>query len=322
MPLNKSTPTGRLAARALIAALMAGSTAVAAAQTIELYEHSEFRGQRLSLESQAPDLAGAGMAGRASSLVIHRGSWELCTQPNFRGTCITLGPGRYDRLPPNLNNALVSVRPLEAPGRHRPPGGSSVADIPPPPQAPPGGDGGGGRPWASAQPAIVFYEHSNFSGRRLPLVGAAPNFQNFDFNDRASAVEVFRGRWQICRHADFSGACSVVGPGRYTLDGRLQNAVSSARPLFGRDERPLDARGAVTLHDDVDFRGRSVFVDGPVMNLRERSFNDSAVTLEVHAGRWELCSDADFSGRCWVFGPGWHRLPDGLAYKLSSLRPR
>lgn len=311
-----------LAARCLSAVLLTGSVALAHAQSIELYERSEFRGNRLSLESPAPDLGGAGMAGRASSLVIHRGTWELCTQPGFRGTCITLGPGRYDRLPPNLNNALYSVRPLDAPGRPRPPGGSSVVDIVPPPPPPPGGEHGGGRPWASAQPAIVFYEHGNFSGRRLPLAGPAPNFQSFDFNDRASSVEVFRGRWQICRHADYNGECSVVGPGRYTLDGRLQNAVSSARPMFGRDDRPLDARGAVTLHDDADFRGRSVFVDRSVGNLKDLGFNDSALTMEVHAGRWELCSDADFSGRCWVFGPGWHRLPDGLAYKLSSLRPR
>lgn len=30
----------------------------------------------------------------------------------------------------------------------------------------------------------------------------------------------------------------------------------------------------------------------------------------------------DLRGRCVEFGPGWHRLPEGLAGELSSLRPR
>ena len=50
--------------------------------------------------------------------------------------------------------------------------------------------------------------------------------------------------------------------------------------------------------------------------------NDRTLVVEVHAGRWQLCSSSDFRGRCVEFGPGWHRLPEGLAGELSSLRPR
>lgn len=386
--------------------------APAAAQTLELYERPEFRGPRLTLDSATPDLGSYGMAGRASSLVVAAGGWELCTQPHYRGACVTLGPGRYDRLPPALNNAVSSARPALVSGRPGlpplglpsglPPGApaivlfagdfsgpelvltDTVADLrshayndtartvdiragfwelcsdggfsgqclrlgpgrhvlptalrdrlsslrpvnsvqplalPPPPSLPPT-VGLPGRPWGGAQPAVVFYENRDFTGRQLPLVGPAPNFQAFDFNDRASSVEVFRGRWQICRHADFSGECSVIGPGRYTLDGRMSDAVSSARPMFGRGDRMMEPHGAVTLHEHGDLRGESLLVEGPVYNLRDSGFNDRTVAIEVHDGQWELCSDADFRGRCQLFGPGWYRLPEGLRRELSSLRPR
>lgn len=402
------------------ALLLAATTPWAAAQDVELYDRPDFGGMRLTLNAATADLATYGLGARVSSVIVTRGQWEFCTQPQFRGACITVGPGRYNHLPPALNDNLASLRPAGgsppgpgrpeprpdprpdprpgphgaaivlyagsfsgpelvltdtvtdlrsqgfndsattidvragtwelcsdggfggdcvrfAPGRHvlppslrdrlsslrpaqglRPP----VAPQPPYPPYPPGHPDGHGRPWPQATPAIVFHEHRDFNGRQLPLAGPAANFNSSGFNDRASSVEIFRGRWQLCRHADFGGDCVVFGPGRHVLDGRLQDAVSSARPVWGRDDRHQLADGALTLHDSLDLRGRSLFVDGPVRNLRDLGFNDRALAIEVHAGRWELCSSSDLRGRCEVFGPGWHRLPDGLAAELSSLRPR
>ena len=391
---------------------LAAAAPWAAAQDIELYDRPDFGGTRLTLDMAAPDLGRFGMGAQVSSVVVRRGQWEFCTQPQFRGACVTVGPGRYGRLPPALNDSLASLRPAGGapvaqpqpayppqspaggppaivlyadnftgpelrlfdgvndlrsrafndttstvdvrsgqwelcsdgglsgqclrfgPGRHvlPPPlfqrlsslrlmGPGGAPGQPMPPSGGPGPNHGHG-PWPGAAPAIVFHENHDFSGRRLPLAGPAPDFSSLGFNDRASAVEIFRGRWQLCRHAGFQGECVVIGPGRHALGGSLQDAVSSARPLFGRNDQPMAASGAVTLHDDIDFRGRSVLVDGPVRNLRELDFNDRALSIEVHGGQWELCSSSDHRGRCLVFGPGWHRLPEGMARELSSLRPR
>lgn len=412
--------TLRWLACALVGSTLAGW---ASAQDVELYDRPDFRGARLALDAAAADLGRYGLGDRVSSVVVSRGQWEFCTQPQFRGACITVGPGRYNRLPPALDDKLASLRPADS-GRPQPPvpqtrpepprgqagivlyagdfsgpelrlfdavsdlrsrafndsatsidvlhgawelcsdGGYDgqclrfgrgrhllppalrdrlsslrpVGDGPsgPPPRDPrdpyrpigpgvpggPFGPDGPGRPWSGATPAIVFHEHINFGGRQLPLAGPTPDFGPLGFNDRASSVEVYRGRWQICRHADFQGDCAVFGPGRYTLGGGLQDAVSSARPLFGRGDRHLEPHGGVTLHEQLDLRGHSVFVDGEVRNLRELDFNDRAVAIEVHGGHWELCSASDQRGRCLIFGPGWHRLPEGLAGELSSLRPR
>lgn len=391
--------------RTLVLTLALGAGTVGA-QEVELYGRPGFQGSRLTLDQATPDLGAYGLAARASSLVVHRGSWEFCTQPGYRGACVTLSPGRYERLPAGLNDALMSLRPARhdgqtrpappppmsggygqplvvlysgdfggpelpvneavsdlrsrsfndsaaaidvrygqwelcsdggyageclrfGPGRHwlppalrdrlsslRPLGYASLLPAPPQP-----GWGGPHRPWPEASPSIVFHEHANFTGRQLPLVAAAPNFVSLDFNDRASAVEVFRGRWQLCRHIDFQGECVVVGPGRYALGAPMADAVSSARPLSGRGDQPLGMAGAVTLHDQADLRGRTVVVDGPMPNLRDLGFNDRTVAVEVHGGRWELCSRGDFRGQCITLGPGWHRLPPGLALELSSLRP-
>jgi hypothetical protein len=415
-------PRPRAWARRLCAALLLMGTGTwAAAQDVELYERADFGGMRLSMRAAAADLDSYGLGSRVSSVIVNRGQWEFCTQSNYRGACIMVGPGRYSRLPAALNDNLRSLRPVLAtppePPRPRPPeppqpprpwrpdpgsqaniqlfssefrgrelelddavrdlssrafndsaqsiivragqwelcsdGGysgqclrfgpgryalppvlrnrlSSLRPIgggrpgePDRPDRPDRPDGHGDRgPWPGATAAIVFYENADFGGRRLPLAGAAPSFGPLGFNDRASAVEVFRGRWQLCQHADYQGACVVLGPGRYALNGRMHDEVSSARPLFGRDERPMRNDGGVTLHEDLNLRGRSLYIDETTANLRGQGFNDRARAIEVHGGRWELCSAAGFRGRCETFGPGWHRLPNDLAGAVSSLRPR
>lgn len=427
MPLFPAPPAARLLRLLSCALALSGAAAGAAAQDVELYDRPDFGGLRLTLGGAEADLARYGLGARVSSVVVTRGQWEFCTQPQFRGACITVGPGRYDRLPPALNDNLASLRPTGAPvggpvtpprpeppprgpaivlyggesgtfvlrvdeplenlsrrgfndlathidvlagtwelcsdggfggqclrfgpGRHalppalrdrlsslRPlgfgPGGPEGPGGPRGPGGPDGRPWPGGpdprpwprgpdhRPWPHAAPALVLHEHRDGSGRELALSAAVPDLGALGFNDQASSVEVFRGRWQLCRHADFQGECVVFGPGRHALDGRLNDGVSSLRPLYGRDDRPVLPPAALTLHEGPDLRGRALYVDGTVYNLRDQGFNDRAQVVEVHAGRWELCSASDFRGRCLEFGPGWHRLPEGLAGELSSLRPR
>ena len=47
---------------------------------------------------------------RASSLVVERGYWIFCTEPQFRGECRTFGPGEYRQLPPDFDEAISSGR--------------------------------------------------------------------------------------------------------------------------------------------------------------------------------------------------------------------
>lgn len=47
---------------------------------------------------------------RASSLVVQSGYWIFCSDSNFRGECMTFGPGEYPTLPPALDNRISSGR--------------------------------------------------------------------------------------------------------------------------------------------------------------------------------------------------------------------
>jgi hypothetical protein len=45
--------------------------------------------------------------------VVHSGRWEFCTQPNYRGDCVTLARGEYADLDQRLKHRVESVREVD-----------------------------------------------------------------------------------------------------------------------------------------------------------------------------------------------------------------
>lgn len=82
------------------------------------------------------------------------------------------------------------------------------------------------------------------------------------------------------------------------------------------------AAAQVTFYENDGFRGRAFSVDRAVGNFDRFGFNDRASSAVVRAGRWEVCTDAGFRGRCVTLRPG--RYPSlnamGLNDQLSSAR--
>ena len=298
------------------------------AQDLELYDQPRFSGSRLRLQGDTPDVTAYGLGGRVASIIIQRGRWEFCTAVQYGGACITVGPGRYAEMPLALRGNLASVRRAD--------GGPAMPAMPaPPPTAGVGGALPGGPAFGrppifgpvvpgagQVAEAIVLYEHSNCDGRALGLSAAAPHLGLRDFNDLASSVLIQRGRWQLCEHADYGGECLVLGPGRHVLSGRFNDVASSARPVFGNDNRPLSGQGALILFENADFSGRQVMRTEAVANLKALNMNDLTSAIEVWGGQWELCTDADHAGQCIIVGPGRYRLDPSFNERISSLRPR
>ena len=77
--------------------------------TVELYGGQDFRGRSVRIERNERDLATQGFDGRASSVVVHDGVWELCSEPNFAGNCRTFRPGEYRYLA-GLDDRVSSLR--------------------------------------------------------------------------------------------------------------------------------------------------------------------------------------------------------------------
>jgi hypothetical protein len=78
----------------------------------------------------------------------------------------------------------------------------------------------------------------------------------------------------------------------------------------------------IAMFEGPQFEGRVFRSDNSVSNLAEAGFNDRASSIVVEGGRWQICGDAFFEGRCVTLDPG--RYPSmralGLENSASSVR--
>ena len=72
----------------------------------------------------------------------------------------------------------------------------------------------------------------------------------------------------------------------------------------------------ITFYGREGFEGRSFTAENQISNFESSGFNDRASSVVVLRGRWEICEDAGFSGRCAVLRPG--RYPSLAAMSLNK----
>jgi uncharacterized protein YcfJ len=96
-------------------AALAASTVVLASQAmaaITFYEGEGFRGRAVTTDGAVPDMRRIHFNDRAGSVIVDRGRWEVCEQPNFQGRCALLRRGNYDSLRTSgMEWQISSVRP-------------------------------------------------------------------------------------------------------------------------------------------------------------------------------------------------------------------
>lgn len=83
------------------------------------------------------------------------------------------------------------------------------------------------------------------------------------------------------------------------------------------------AAAQITFYEGEGFRGRTFTTDKQVGNFERFGFNDRASSAVVDRGRWEVCEDARFQGRCVVLRRGSYDSLRGLGMenRISSVRP-
>ncbi|MEP7205937.1 MAG: beta/gamma crystallin-related protein [Casimicrobiaceae bacterium] len=191
---------------AAVVFLLALLTAGAATGQITFYERPDFRGRTFTTYDAIRDFTRYGFNDKAASVVVRDGAWQVCTDAEFRGECVTLNPGRFPTLiSMGIKNRVSSLRPL---------GGSAP---------PPGAD----------RPSIVLFGRPGMRGRSVtidqPIVR---DFARLGFDERASSLRVDQGYWLLCSDPDFEGECRTFGPGEYAeLPPMLADRVSSARRI-------------------------------------------------------------------------------------------
>jgi len=298
------------AAQALAQPIMRGEAVI--------YERADFRGRHVTVRADMANFEFAGLVDRAASIFVVNGTWELCSDAYFRGSCRIYEPGQYK----NLGNQAQRV--------------ASARLVTPPPQG-----------WTSGNPMqpaperwldvgkgdVSLFDARNFVGFLATLNEPVRDFDRIGINDRVASIIVNRGTWEFCTDAQFRGSCRLYGPGEYRqLPSGQDDAYSSARPVAGtpaRVENPVGrapsserwgaGRARVILFESQDFQGRSLWLDATTPNLELVGFNDRTQSLIVEGGTWRMCSDAAGAGNCQEFGPGRYPiLPRDLQSRLSS----
>ncbi|MEO6566373.1 MAG: beta/gamma crystallin-related protein [Casimicrobiaceae bacterium] len=183
---------------------------------ITLFDNQGMTGRSVTLTAPVANFEDLRFNDRASSAIVTRGTWQICTDANFSSNCETFRPGSYANIG-GVTGRASSARPLDGGG-----GGGGGG--------PGWGSGGGGR---QGGPRIVIYEGPNFSGRSYVVSNdLLANFSNAGFNDRASSLRIEQGYWLFCTDANFGGQCRTLGPGDYaTLPYGLSTSISSARKI-------------------------------------------------------------------------------------------
>lgn len=75
-----------------------------------LFPDAGMRGQPVRLDNEVNDLNRYRFNDRAQSIVINYGRWEFCADANFRGRCVVMGPGSYNRIDGGLDRKISSIR--------------------------------------------------------------------------------------------------------------------------------------------------------------------------------------------------------------------
>jgi hypothetical protein len=293
-------------------AFLAAGAATAGEMT--LYKQPSFGGAQLTLRGDAPEISSLGFSDQASSIVVHSGKWEVCTQPQFKGYCVTLPPAEYNVLDPQLNHRIESARDTESTGPDR------------------------GTYNRYGQGSAELFSRPGFDGRSMLLQGDAPSLGGSGFDNRAASIKVNEGTWQLCTEDGYQGSCRIYGPGEYAdLGYGMAKQVSSARVVRAARDAPAVLRGGydapaesqqpgnarVVLFSDENFRGDSMAVSGPTPALERSGFDNTASSMVIEGGQWLFCSDAYFRGDCRVMGPGRYRTlkTNNLYRSISSIRP-
>jgi hypothetical protein len=102
------------------------------------------------------------------------------------------------------------------------------------------------------------------------------------------------------------------------MNPKLKTAIGVSALLVS-----AQAVAQITFYEGEGYRGRSFTTDTRVWNMDRSGFNDRASSVIVERGRWEVCEDARFEGRCVILRRGNYDSLRGMGLdnRISSVRP-
>src|SRR5205085_956471 len=107
-------------------------------------------------------------------------------------------------------------------------------------------------------------------------------------------------------------------PRSSSMNRQLQIALAAGALIAA-----THAAAQVTFYEGETFHGRAFTTSKEVRDFARVGFNDRASSVVVSSGRWEVCEDARYSGRCVLLRPGNYDSlrAMGMENSVSSVRP-
>jgi hypothetical protein len=181
--------------------------------TLTLFDQPGFRGRSITLDGDAPDLRWVQFNDLASSYSFSGGRWEVCLEPNYRGTCHLVDADNENMTRWAFNNRITSVRALHRPDRDR-------------------------------RQGITLYSGRNYTGQAVHVRDVEFDLDDLRFDNRANSIEVHSGTWTLCEDRNFSDRCVEFSRDSNDLKlFRMDGRVSSAGPDGIPRRDPIDDFG-------------------------------------------------------------------------------
>src|SRR3954468_16310335 len=95
-------------------------------------------------------------------------------------------------------------------------------------------------------------------------------------------------------------AHSAVPPNRSSFMNRQLKIALAAGAFLAA----AHASAQVTFYEGESFHGRAFTTNAEVRDFARIGFNDRASSVVVSSGRWEVCENARYDGRCVLLRPG------------------
>ena len=102
------------------------------------------------------------------------------------------------------------------------------------------------------------------------------------------------------------------------MNGILKSVIGASAVILA-----TQAMAQITFYEGEGFRGGAFTTKYKVDNFQREGFNDRASSVIVDSGRWEVCEDWRFKGRCVVLREGSYESLSamGMNNRISSVRP-
>ncbi len=147
---------------------------------------------------------------------------------------------------------------------------------------------------------ITVFKDKDFKGTTQTFQYDVSNLAGLGFNDEISSLRIGPGEtWEICEHANYQGRCvAVTGEERDLKQNNWNDMISSFRRVGGGQPGPTPPTGDwyIVIFDQTNFRGNPTNYSTTQSNINKRAYS-----LTVGKGTWEICSGANFTGKCLRF---------------------